>query len=51
MSHELSDLEINIAQQLLKQQFTKLNGLQSTLLQEKVLAPMKEELRNGNVGW
>ena len=47
MGHELSDLEINLAQQLLKQQFTKLNGLQSTLLQQKVpvLGPM-EGLQN-----
>ena len=35
MGHELSDLEINLAQQLLKAQFSKLNGLQSTLIQDK----------------
>ena len=38
MGYELSDLEINLAQQLLKQQFNEfihLNGFQSTLLQEK----------------
>ena len=46
MGHELSDLEINLAQQLLKAQFSKLNGLQSTLLQEKVVTQTKEELQN-----
>ena len=33
MGNELSDSEINFAQDLLKEQFNKLNGLQSTLLQ------------------
>ena len=46
MGHELTDLEINLAQQLLKAQFSKLNGLQLTLLQEKPLAPTNEELQN-----
>ena len=46
MGHELTDLEINLAQQLLKAQFNKLNGLRSTLLQEKLLAPTNEELQN-----
>ena len=46
MGREVSDLEINLAQQLLKEQFIKLHSLQSMLLQEKVLAPMKEELQN-----
>ena len=46
MGHELTDVEINLAQQLLKAQFDKLNGLQSTLLQEKVLVSTKEELQN-----
>ena len=32
---KLSDIEINLAQQLLKKQFTSVNGLQSTLLQSK----------------
>lgn len=35
MGEELCDIEINFAQQLLKAQFTKLNGLTSTLYQEK----------------
>ena len=35
MGEELTDLEINFAQQLLAEQFHHLNGLQSTLLQEK----------------
>jgi len=37
MNEELSDEEINFAQELLKQQFSKLNGLQSTLFQDKPL--------------
>ena len=32
MGEELTDLEINLAQQLLKKQFANINGLQSTLL-------------------
>ena len=35
MGEELCDIEINFAQQLLKAQFTKLNGFVSTLYQEK----------------
>ena len=35
MGAELTDLEINFAQQLLKQQFKDINGYCSTLLQEK----------------
>ena len=36
MGEELSDLEMNLAQELLiKVQYPKLNGLQSTLFQEK----------------
>ena len=35
MGEELSDREINFAQQLLKQQFDHINGLCSTLLQDK----------------
>ena len=35
MGEELTDLEINLAQQLLKKQFANINGLQSTLLQDK----------------
>jgi len=37
MDEELSDLEINFAQQLLKEQFPKLNGLVSTLNHDKNL--------------
>ena len=35
MGHELSDIHINLAQNLLKSQFPQLKGLQSTLLQGK----------------
>ena len=35
MGEELTDLEINFAQRLLKEQFHHINGLQSTLLQEQ----------------
>ena len=35
MGEELTDLEINFAQQLLAEQFHHINELQSTLLQEK----------------
>ena len=35
MGEELTDLEINFAQQLLKEQFQHINGLQSMLLLEK----------------
>jgi len=35
MDKELSDLEIDFAQRLLKEQFPKLNGLVSTLYQDK----------------
>ena len=47
MGDKLTDLEINLAQHLLKAQFSNLNGLQSTLLQEKVPVSMpREELQN-----
>ena len=46
MGNELSDNEINLAQQLLKEQYNKLNGLQSTLLQSKQLNLTKNETRN-----
>ena len=46
MGHELSDVEINLAQRFLKAQFKKLNGLQSTLLQEKVITPREVEIEN-----
>jgi len=35
MGEELTDIEVNFAQQLLKQQFNHINGLCSTLLQGK----------------
>ena len=35
MGQQLTDVEINIAQQLLKEQFPKVNGLTNTLYQEK----------------
>ena len=35
MGEELSDVDINLAQRLLRVQFPKLGGLQSTLLQQK----------------
>ena len=38
MGEELTDTEINLAQQLLKKQFPKLNGFTSTLLQDKKCA-------------
>ena len=46
MGYELSDLEINLAQQLLKQQFIHLNGFQSTLLQEKPSVLSKSDVQN-----
>lgn len=46
MVNMLTDLEINLAQQLLKSQFDNLNGLQSTLLQEKAITVTKSELQN-----
>ena len=35
MGEQLTDVEINFAQSLLKKQFPNLNGLASTLYQEK----------------
>ena len=55
MGEELTDLEINLAQQLLKKQFANINGFQSTLLQDK--GPMaSNEQKNSftkieNIGW
>ena len=46
MGNEFSDDEINFAQQLLKEQFNKLNGLQSTLLQAKQLNLTESETSN-----
>ena len=42
MGEELSDVHINLAQNLLKGQFPKLCGLHSTLLQEKSKLNRKE---------
>ena len=36
MGNELTDVEINFAQELLKTQFTNIRGLESTLLQENI---------------
>ena len=43
---ELSNTEINLAQQLLKYQFPNLNGLQSTLIQEKKMALTEKSVKN-----
>ena len=40
---ELSDIEVNHAQHLIKLQFSHLTGLQSTLLQEKLLTGASEK--------
>ena len=46
MGQELSDLEINLAQELLRIQYPKLNGLQSTLFQERKKLFLKNFLTN-----
>ena len=46
MGEELTDLEINFAQQLLKQQCQHSNGLCSTLLQEKGSKLTKDSVKN-----
>ena len=46
MGNELSDDEINLVQHLLKEQFSKLNGLRSTLFQSKQLGLTEKETRN-----
>ena len=46
MDEELSDLEINFAQQLLKEQFPKLNGLVPTLYQDKKIKLTEASVRN-----
>ena len=46
MGEQLSDLEISVAQQLLKKQFHHKNGLQSTLLQERYVKTAKEVKTN-----
>ena len=43
---ELSDIEVNYAQYLIKLQFSHLTGLQSTLLQEKLFTGTSEKLKN-----
>ena len=46
MGDKLCDIEINFAQQLLKQHFTDLNGLVSTLYQDKKLQMTENLVRN-----
>lgn len=46
MGDELTDLEINFAQQLLKQQCDHINGLSSTLLQEKESKLTRDLVKN-----
>ena len=46
MGDKLTDLEINYAQQLLKQQCSHINGLCSTLFQEKKSNLTKDSLKN-----
>ena len=46
MGEELTDTEINLAQQLLKKQFPNLNGFKSTLLQDKRYALTEKDVRN-----
>ena len=46
MGEELCDIEINFAQHLLKAQFTKLNGLTSTLYQEKQVQLTESLIQN-----
>ena len=45
MGAELSDITINYAQELLKLQFQELNGLQSTLLQEKKMELSEAQIK------
>ena len=49
MGNELTDVEINFAQQLLKAQFTSINGLESTLhqqLHKNATVFSKDSIRN-----
>lgn len=46
MGNELSDLHINMAQNLLKAQFSCLKGLKSTLLQGKQQTFTQDEVKN-----
>ena len=50
MGNELTDIEINLAQQLLKAQFNSINGLESTLHQQKSAGVLlsKDAIRNRN---
>ena len=46
MGEELTDETINQAQQLLKSKYPQFNGFQSTLLQQRKMAPTDREIRN-----
>ena len=46
MGTELSDLHINLAQRILKEQFSHINGLESTLLQGKRQALTEDMVKN-----
>ena len=46
MGVELSDVHINLAQRILKQQFPELNGLESTLFQEKDQVLTEDNVKN-----
>ena len=46
MGVRLSDIHINMAQKLLKDQFCSLNGLESTLLQAKEVSHTEEMIKN-----
>ena len=46
MGAELSDITINYALELLKLQFKELNGLQSTILQEKKIELLEAQVKN-----
>ena len=46
MGAELSDITINYAQELLKIQFQQLNGLHSTVLQERKVELSEAQVKN-----
>ena len=46
MGDELSDLHINLAQRILKEQFSHINGLESTLLQGKRRTLTEDMVKN-----
>ena len=46
MSAELSDLHINLAQRIIKEQFSHINGLESTLLQGERYTLMENMVKN-----